>query len=623
VIGYNAVGNGSNTATIGNSSITANYFTGSVNAGSFVKSGGTSAQILAADGSVITAGTNITISGGTISSAGGGITGSGVANQLTYWNGTGSVTGSATLTYTPTTSLLVNNSVTAASAIARGTNLTPTLTASANSDVLVGLDINPTFTNGAFTNVQNIGLRVGARFGVDRYLTFISPSNTTGIGSIDAGENNTLRINAGGAITLQYNGTSVVNTASATSFRPSGDNTIDLGGGVSSFRWKNVFGVNIYADSYIYRSYNIINNTSFNLKFGGIDAGFTSLSLYVNGGEKARLTEAGRLLLGTTDESTFILDVNGTARVSGAINSQISSAGSAVNVYRVGSTSIVAMSINLTAANNIEFDSANADYTFKRSAVEYFTIGNAEINSFFPINTKIVVPTGTNINYGLNIQTAAGSNRMLFGIDSGQNAVFGIGNCDLRIRQIASGNDYLNINFSTGNVVIEKNVSALTTIASAKLAVNSTTSGFLPPRMTTTQRDAIASPATGLVVYNTTLNSTDTYDGARWRTDSETIVTNRQTASYSLVLADRGKLVEMNSASANTLTIPLNSSIAFPIGTKIDVTQYGAGATTITATGGVTIRSFTSFLKIAGQYAACTLVKIGTDEWYCYGNLIA
>lgn len=103
----------------------------------------------------------------------------------------------------------------------------------------------------------------------------------------------------------------------------------------------------------------------------------------------------------------------------------------------------------------------------------------------------------------------------------------------------------------------------------------------------------------------------------------ETITTNRQTASYSLVLADRGKLIEMNVASANTLTVPLNSSIAFPIGSKIDVTQYGAGATTITATSGVTIRSFTSYLKLAGQYAACTLVKIGTDEWYCYGNLIA
>jgi hypothetical protein len=53
-----------------------------------------------------------------------------------------------------------NPSVTAASAIARGINLTPTLVASANNDVLVGLDINPTFTNGAFTGVTNAALRV-------------------------------------------------------------------------------------------------------------------------------------------------------------------------------------------------------------------------------------------------------------------------------------------------------------------------------------------------------------------------------------------------------------------------------------------------------------------------------
>jgi hypothetical protein len=71
VIGQNAVGNGSNTATFGNTATTANYFTGSVNAGSFVKSGGTSSELLSANGSVITAGTNITISGGTISSSGG------------------------------------------------------------------------------------------------------------------------------------------------------------------------------------------------------------------------------------------------------------------------------------------------------------------------------------------------------------------------------------------------------------------------------------------------------------------------------------------------------------------------------------------------------------------------
>jgi len=99
------------------------------------------------------------------------------------------------------------------------------------------------------------------------------------------------------------------------------------------------------------------------------------------------------------------------------------------------------------------------------------------------------------------------------------------------------------------------------------------------------------------------------------------LLTNRQIASYTLALSDQNLLVELNVGSANTLTVPLNSSIAFPIGSKIDVAQYGSGQTTITAAGGVTIRSFGGALKIAGQYSACTLVKIGTNEWYCFGNL--
>jgi hypothetical protein len=99
------------------------------------------------------------------------------------------------------------------------------------------------------------------------------------------------------------------------------------------------------------------------------------------------------------------------------------------------------------------------------------------------------------------------------------------------------------------------------------------------------------------------------------------IQTNRQTASYTLALTDLNQLIEINNASANTLTVPLNSSIAFAIGSKIDVVQYGAGQTTITPASGVTINSYLGALKIAGRYGACTLVKIGTNEWYCFGNL--
>jgi len=100
-----------------------------------------------------------------------------------------------------------------------------------------------------------------------------------------------------------------------------------------------------------------------------------------------------------------------------------------------------------------------------------------------------------------------------------------------------------------------------------------------------------------------------------------TITTNRQTASYTLVLADANKLVEMNVATANTLTVPTNATVAFPIGTQILISQYGAGAATITAASGVTLRSESAKLKTNGQYSGATLVKIATDEWYVFGNL--
>lgn len=108
--------------------------------------------------------------------------------------------------------------------------------------------------------------------------------------------------------------------------------------------------------------------------------------------------------------------------------------------------------------------------------------------------------------------------------------------------------------------------------------------------------------------------------------DSKTaklITTNRQTASYTLVLSDADKLVEMNVATANNLTVPLNSSVAFPTGTQILLAQYGAGQTTVVATSGVTVRSNGGKLKLNVQYSGATLIKIGTDEWYLFGDIVS
>jgi len=101
------------------------------------------------------------------------------------------------------------------------------------------------------------------------------------------------------------------------------------------------------------------------------------------------------------------------------------------------------------------------------------------------------------------------------------------------------------------------------------------------------------------------------------------ITTNRQTASYTLVLGDADKLVEMNVATANNLTVPPNSSVAFATGTQILLAQYGAGQTTVVAGSGVTIRSNGAKLKLNVQYSGATLIKIATDEWYLFGDIVA
>lgn len=102
-----------------------------------------------------------------------------------------------------------------------------------------------------------------------------------------------------------------------------------------------------------------------------------------------------------------------------------------------------------------------------------------------------------------------------------------------------------------------------------------------------------------------------------------TIPANLQTAAYTLVLADLGKVVELNSASAVTLTVPSNASVAFAIGTVIEVCQIGAGQVTIAAAGGVTLRSPSGKLKIAGQYSSASLRKRATNEWVVAGDLSA
>ena len=93
--------------------------------------------------------------------------------------------------------------------------------------------------------------------------------------------------------------------------------------------------------------------------------------------------------------------------------------------------------------------------------------------------------------------------------------------------------------------------------------------------------------------------------------------------TYTLVLGDANTVyVTLNNASAITLTVPPNSSVAFPVGTTLTFEQTGAGQVTVTEGAGVTINQHASeTLLLDGQYSVATLVKTATDTWTLTGRL--
>jgi len=119
------------------------------------------------------------------------------------------------------------------------------------------------------------------------------------------------------------------------------------------------------------------------------------------------------------------------------------------------------------------------------------------------------------------------------------------------------------------------------------------------------------------------------FDGSACVTDFTGMVRAEQqicantSTTYTFVLADHGKLVTSSNGSAQTLTVPPNSSVAYPIGADLTVMQLGSGQVTIAAGSGVTLYAADSELKTRVQYSAATLTKVASDAWLVAGDLTA
>jgi hypothetical protein len=123
-----------------------------------------------------------------------------------------------------------------------------------------------------------------------------------------------------------------------------------------------------------------------------------------------------------------------------------------------------------------------------------------------------------------------------------------------------------------------------------------------------------------------TLTGTETLTNKTLTDAKVNLAFDAETASYTAVLANNGQVVTMDVGSGNTFSIPTNASVAFPIGTQINVLQIGTGQTTIQAvtSGTTTIQSTGASAaapKLRARYSMATAIKAGTDLWYVIGDI--
>ena len=97
-------------------------------------------------------------------------------------------------------------------------------------------------------------------------------------------------------------------------------------------------------------------------------------------------------------------------------------------------------------------------------------------------------------------------------------------------------------------------------------------------------------------------------------------INNQTGTTYTLVASDAGQRVDMSNASSNTLTIPSNASLPFPVGTVINVRQGGSGATTIAIATDTLVKPATRSFTISAQYEQAVLTKTGTTTWECMAS---
>ena len=238
-------------------------------------------------------------------------------------------------------------------------------------------------------------------------------------------------------------------------------------------------------------------------------------------GTSAFLTiNSGNVLINTTTDAGFRLDVNGTARVKTDLKIETATGGLTIegdasgyptlkiNTLRSGTTrrNWMFATEQINGGDFILFRSATAGGVANTLVYSIFNDGN------FGLNTSTNAGFRLDVNGTARVQGNFNQSGLFFGMSvTGYWTINNTGNST----GFGSYISQQGMSYSSSQPFCF-NVASGAHATSASVQIDSTTKGFLPPRMTTTQKNAIASPAAGLMVYDTTLNVISYYNGSMW-----------------------------------------------------------------------------------------------------------
>jgi hypothetical protein len=347
----------------------------------------------------------------------------------------------------------------------------------------------------------------------------------------------------------------------------------------------------------------LVFNTSPTI-LGGIETTDTTINLFNNNATTINFAgDATSLFIGATSGSTTINnDLFVVGQITGNVTGDL--AGNA------DTASALQNSIDLSLIGDVS-GSASFDGS-----------GSVVINTVIQPDS-VALGTDTTGNY---VQSAsAGMGIEILG--SGESADLTISNTG--VLSLSGTTNQISISASTGSVVVSlpSDVTISNTLYAVSAIFSDEVFGISPTSSAAFTTKSYVDNAIGTGNLPSQTGNEGKYlstsgSSAFW---TEIVIPAAQvvekTSAYTLELSDAQKIIEVNSVSATTITIPADSSVNFPIGSNIDIVQTGAGQITINGEGGVTLLSKDSNTKTDSQYSGVTIYKQSSNTWVLIGDL--